>query len=66
MVRVAEGRPRTLAIALVAITEALPGTSRSQAVGVVYSLAVAIFGGTTQLVIAWLIGAMNSPLAPAY
>ena len=54
------------AAALVAITEALPGTSRSQAVGVVYSLAVAIFGGTTQLIIAWLIGALHSPLAPAY
>ena len=54
------------AAALVAITEAVPGTSRSQSVGVVYSLAVAIFGGTTQLVIAWLIGALHSPLAPAY
>ena len=54
------------AAALVAITEALPGASRSQAVGVVYSLAVAIFGGTTQLMIAWLTGALRSPLAPAY
>ena len=54
------------AAALVAITEALPGSSRAQAVGIVYSLAVAIFGGTTQLIIAWLTGALDTPLAPAY
>lgn len=54
------------AAAIVAITEALPAASRSKTLGLVYSLAVAIFGGTTQIVIAWLIGALHDPLAPAY
>jgi len=54
------------AAAMVGVTEALPTLSRSAVLGVSYSLAVAIFGGTTQLIVAWLTGVLHDPLAPAY
>jgi MFS family permease len=54
------------AAALVGVTEALPARSRSAALGITYSLAVAVFGGTTQFVIAWLTDTLKDPLAPAY
>jgi MFS family permease len=54
------------AAAIVGVTEALPARNRSAALGISYSLAVAIFGGTTQLVVAWLTSATGDPLAPAY
>ncbi len=54
------------AAAMVGVTEALPTHNRSAALGISYALAVAIFGGTTQLVVAWLTEALGDPLAPAY
>jgi len=35
-------------------------------VGLVYAVAISIFGGTTQLIVAWLIHATGQPLVPAY
>jgi len=32
--------------------------------GITYSLAIAAFGGTTQLVVTWLIHVTGSPMAP--
>lgn len=54
------------AAGMVGVTEALPVRSRSSALGITYALAVAIFGGTTQLIVAWLTEALHDPLAPAY
>lgn len=51
---------------LAAITEALPLRVRSASLGTVYAIAIAAFGGTTQLIITWLLHVTNSPLAPAW
>lgn len=52
--------------ALTAITEALPRKVRAGTLAIVYSLAISVFGGSTQFVITWLIGATGNPLAPAW
>lgn len=46
--------------------EALPQNIRSSGFASAYSLAVAAFGGTTQLVVTWLIHVTGSALAPAW
>src|SRR5262245_36282487 len=51
---------------IITITESLPKSIRSGAVATIYAFAISIFGGSTQFVIAWLIGFTNNPLAPAY
>jgi MFS family permease len=51
---------------LVTLTEALPAEVRCGWLAVTYALAVAIFGGTTQFFLTWLIAATGSPLAPAW
>jgi MHS family proline/betaine transporter-like MFS transporter len=48
------------------ISEHFPGNIRVSALSFAYNLALAVFGGTTPLVCAWLIGATGSDLAPAY
>jgi len=48
------------------LTESLPASIRSSGVAVVYALAIAIFGGTTQYTVTWLIKLTGNPLAPAY
>ncbi|WP_186729100.1 MFS transporter [Sphingomonas panacisoli] len=52
--------------AFIAVTEALPMRVRSGAVAIVYALAISIFGGSTQFVIAWLTGVTGNPLSPAW
>jgi MFS family permease len=52
--------------AVTAITEALPQKVRAGTLAIVYSLAISVFGGSTQFLITWLIGATGSPLAPAW
>ncbi len=49
-----------------ALAEALPQSLRSSSFGTVYSLAIALFGGTTQLVVTWLIHVTGSSMAPAW
>jgi MFS family permease len=51
---------------LAALAENLPPLSRSGGIGVVYALAISIFGGTAQFAVTWLIGVLHSPLAPAW
>jgi len=48
------------------LTESLPASIRSSGVAVVYAVSIAIFGGTTQYTIAWLIKVTGNPLAPAW
>ena len=51
---------------LVGILEALPRRIRSGGFATAFSLAVALFGGTTQLVVTWLIHVTGSAMAPAW
>ncbi|MEO9090796.1 MAG: MFS transporter [Rhodanobacter sp.] len=52
--------------ALISITEAFPARVRSGALAVTYALAISMFGGTTQFVVAWLIDVTGNPLSPAW
>ncbi len=54
------------AAALTAITESFPNATRSSGLAISYATSVAVFGGTTQFVIAWLISVSGDPLSPAY
>jgi MFS family permease len=51
---------------IVTLTEALPRRVRSGVVAVVYALAITVFGGSTQFVVAWLQARTGNPLAPAF
>ena len=48
------------------LAESLPKTIRGSGFGTVYSVSIAAFGGTTQLVVTWLIHATGSAMAPAW
>lgn len=52
--------------ALVWLSEAMRKEIRGAAVGGVYAITVASFGGMTQPLLAWLIEATRQPLAPAF
>ena len=52
--------------ALLLFIEALPARIRAGALGIVYAVAIAVFGGTTQIVVKALIDWTRSPLAPAW
>jgi len=49
-----------------ALAESLPKRIRGGAFATVYAVAIATFGGTTQLVITWLIHVTGSNMAPAW
>jgi len=51
---------------VVTLTESLPKSIRSGAVATVYAVAISVFGGSTQFVVAWLLDVTQDPLAPAY
>ena len=53
-------------VALVVITESFPKSVRSAGLSTVYALAVTVFGGSTQLVVTWLLHVTGNPLAPAW
>ena len=48
------------------LAEGLPQSIRSSGFGTVYAVAIAAFGGTTQLVVTWLIHATGDAMAPAW
>ena len=48
------------------IVESLPARVRSRVFALVYSIPVAIFGGTTQLVVTWLLRVTGSPMLIAW
>ncbi len=50
----------------VALVEGLPKHIRGGAFATIYAVAIAIFGGTAQLVVAWLTEVTGNPLAPAW
>jgi MFS family permease len=55
-----------LVVSSVTLLEALPQQIRSGVLGTVYAVAIMIFGGTTQLVVTWLIHVTGHPMAPAW
>ncbi|HLK23855.1 MAG TPA: MFS transporter [Caulobacteraceae bacterium] len=52
--------------ALIVLAEGLHKGLRSTGMGAIYALSVAIFGGSTQPLIAWVTEKTHQPLAPAY
>jgi MFS family permease len=55
-----------LAPILVQVSESLPVQMRSGGIGIIYAVAVSLFGGTTPFVVTWLTEITHSPLAPAW
>jgi MFS transporter, MHS family, citrate/tricarballylate:H+ symporter len=49
-----------------ALAESLPKSIRGSGFGITYASALAIFGGTTQLIVTWLIHVTGSAMAPAW
>lgn len=49
-----------------AFMESLPPRLRSGGFGTVYAASVAVFGGTTQLIVTWIIHVTGSAIAPAW
>ncbi len=50
----------------VALAEGLPKHIRGGAFATIYAVAIALFGGTAQLVVTWLIHVTGNALAPAW
>ena len=48
------------------IAEGLPPGVRSGSIGIIYAVAIALFGGTASLIVTWLTSVTGSPLAPAW
>ncbi|HEU0161439.1 MAG TPA: MFS transporter [Rhizomicrobium sp.] len=55
------GTPAVMA----SLTESLPPQMRSGGTGIIYALAISLFGGTANFIVAWLTALTGSPLAPA-
>jgi MFS family permease len=51
---------------IVTLTETLPRSVRAGAVSTIYAFAIAIFGGSTQVIVKSLLEFTGNPLAPAY
>jgi len=51
---------------IVAVTESLPKRVRSGSIALIYALAISVFGGSTQFLVAWIIQVTGNPLAPAW
>ncbi|HTQ15355.1 MAG TPA: MFS transporter [Rhizomicrobium sp.] len=51
---------------LPAIAESVPASLRSGVLGTVYAVAIATFGGSAQVMEAWLVKATGSPFAPGW
>jgi MFS transporter, MHS family, citrate/tricarballylate:H+ symporter len=51
---------------MISIAATLPKASRSRGIAMLYAGAVAVFGGTAQLMVKWLSDVTASPIAPAW
>jgi len=54
------------AASLIAIPELLPRRIRATGMSIAYAVGVSLFGGTTQLIVTWLMSATGNPVAPAW
>lgn len=48
------------------LTQAFPKAVRSSGLSIAYAVSVTVFGGSTQLIVAWLIETLGDPLVPAW
>jgi MFS family permease len=48
------------------LAESLPQQIRSGGIGIIYAVAITVFGGSASFVVAWLTEITGSPLAPAW
>jgi MFS transporter, MHS family, citrate/tricarballylate:H+ symporter len=48
------------------VVESLPQQIRSGGIGIIYAVAITVFGGSAGFVVAWLTEVTGSPLAPAW
>ena len=53
-------------LALILFTRALPPATRATALGGIYAVAIAVFGGSTQAIVNRLLAWTANPLAPAW
>jgi MFS family permease len=53
-------------VSLVCLTESIPKAVRSGSLAIVYAVAIALFNGTAQLLVTWLIGETGDVLWPAW
>ena len=51
---------------LTTITESLPPSSRAGTVAILYAFTIAIFGGSTQFLVQWLVDRFQNPMVPAW
>jgi MFS family permease len=51
---------------LTSLAESFPAGLRSGAIGFLYALSVAVFGGSAQYIVTWLIAVTQAPMAPAW
>jgi MFS family permease len=51
---------------LTTITESLPPAARSSTVAMLYAFTIAIFGGSTQFLVQWLVDRYQNPMVPAW
>jgi MFS family permease len=61
-VLLALGTPASFAF----LSENLPPHLRSGGIGIIYAVAISLFGGTAAFVVTWLTSMTGSPLAPAW
>jgi len=54
------------AASIITIPELLPASFRATGFAIAYAIGVSLFGGSTQFIITWLIGATGNPAAPAW
>ncbi|HWU56105.1 MAG TPA: MFS transporter [Rhizomicrobium sp.] len=48
------------------LAESLPQEIRSGGIGIIYAVAITVFGGSASFIVAWLTEVTGSPLAPAW
>ncbi|MET4491233.1 MFS transporter [Bradyrhizobium sp. LA7.1] len=54
------------AVCMLVVGEVMPKSSRSLSASLIYSLGATVFGGTAQLMFAWLIQFTGNPISPAW
>jgi len=48
------------------MAESMPAPIRSGGIGIIYAVAITVFGGSASFAVAWLTDVTGSPLAPAW
>ena len=48
------------------MAESMPAPIRSGGIGIIYAVAITVFGGSASFVVAWLTDVTGSPLAPGW